>query len=195
MCRYPLNKMEGLRKKKKKHLLEVGRALMFSRNIPQFLWGEAILTTTYLINCMPSKSLNLKVPIDLLKQAFPSVNFFGSLPHRVFGCATFVHVHRKDRSKLESRALKCVFVGYSSNQKGYKCFHPLTRRTFVTMDVKFFESLSYYSQVSFQEEGRVENLSYLTQNEPTTIVLLCLLEFIQAETDFREQIENENQGQ
>ena len=63
------------------------------------------------------------------------------------------------------------------------------------MDVKFFESLSYYSQVSFQEEGRVENLSYLTQNEPTTIVLLCLLEFIQAETDFREQIENENQGQ
>ena len=187
--------MEWLRKKKKKHLLEVGRALMFSRNIPQFLWGEAILTTTYLINCMPSKSLNLKVPIDLLKQAFPSVNFFGSLPHRVFGCATFVHVHRKDRSKLESRALKCVFVGYSSNQKGYKCFHPLTRRTFVTMDVKFFESLSYYSQVSFQEEGRVENLSYLTQNEPTTIVLLCLLEFIQAETDFREQIENENQGQ
>ena len=104
--------------RKNRHLLEVGRALMFSRNISQFLWGEVVLTSKYLINYTPSKPLNLKVPINLAKQAFPSVNLFGSLSSRVFGCATFVYVHGKYRSKLELRALKCVFVGYSSTKKG-----------------------------------------------------------------------------
>ena len=121
--------MEWLREKI--HFLEVGRALMFSRKFLSFM-GEAILTATYFINHMPSKPLNLKVPINLLKQAFPSVNLFGSLVPRVFGCATFIHVHEENWFKLEPRALKCGFVGYSSTQKRYKCFHLPTRKTFVT---------------------------------------------------------------
>ena len=65
----------------------------------------------------------------------------------------------------------------------------------MTMDVKFFESLSYYSWTSFQsEERRGENLPYLSQNKPTITVLPSLLEFIQAKTNFGGQIENENPG-
>jgi len=83
MCRYP--QQNGAAKRKNRHLLEGGRALMFSRNVPKFLWGEVILTTTYLTNRMPSKIQNLKVPINLLKEVFPRVNLYGSLPPRIFG--------------------------------------------------------------------------------------------------------------
>ena len=43
--------------RKNKHLLEVARAMMFYMNIPKYLWGDAILTASYLINKMPTKIL------------------------------------------------------------------------------------------------------------------------------------------
>ena len=45
--------------------------------------------------------------------------------------------------KLSPRSIKCIFVEYSRTQKGYKCFHPPTRRYFVSVDVTFFESMHY----------------------------------------------------
>ena len=40
----------GVAKRKNRHILEVARSLMFSTHVPKQFWGEAILTTTYLIN-------------------------------------------------------------------------------------------------------------------------------------------------
>ena len=40
-------------------------------------------------------------------------------------------------------------MGYSSTQKGYRCYHPPSRRFFVSIDVVFNEAESYYaSEVS-----------------------------------------------
>ena len=44
--------------RKNQHLLEVARASMFARNVPKLFWGDAILTAAYLINKMPSKTLD-----------------------------------------------------------------------------------------------------------------------------------------
>lgn len=42
---------------------------------------------------------------------------------KIFGCVAFVYIHDHNRSKLDPQSLKCVFVGYSPTQKGYKsCF-------------------------------------------------------------------------
>ena len=48
-------------------------------------------------------------------------------------------------NKLSPRALKCVFIGYSRTQKGYKCFHPTSHKFYVSADVTFFESTPYFS--------------------------------------------------
>ena len=56
--------------KKNKHILEVARFLMFTIKIPKYLWGEAILIATYLINKMPSRTLNFNTPIKCLKRVF-----------------------------------------------------------------------------------------------------------------------------
>lgn len=36
---------------------------MFTMYVPKYLWGQAILTTSYFINCLPSKVLNFKTPM------------------------------------------------------------------------------------------------------------------------------------
>lgn len=44
---------------------------MFVMHVPKFLWGEAVLTATYLINRMPSRVLNFLSPKDKLPSFFP----------------------------------------------------------------------------------------------------------------------------
>jgi len=113
----------GVAERKNRHLLEVARSLMFTMNVPKFLWGEAIKTATYLINRMPLRVLEHKPPAELLLNS----NDFGVSP-KVFGCVCFVHDYRSDVRKLDPHAVKCVFVGYSSTQKGYRCWCPSKRR-------------------------------------------------------------------
>jgi hypothetical protein len=60
----------------------------------------------------------------------PKEEFIGKKPDvlhlRVFGCITYVHVRDEKRSKLDPKAKKCIFIGYSLEQKGYRCFNPST---------------------------------------------------------------------
>jgi hypothetical protein len=110
-------------------------------NVPKYLWSEAVLTTTYLINRMPSRILGMKSLAELLlgHQEF-------KVPPKVFGCVCFFKDHRPSVAKLDPQAVKCVFVGYSSTQKGYKCWDPVGKKLFVSMDVTFRESEPYYTK-------------------------------------------------
>lgn len=58
---------------------------------------------------------------------------------------------------MDPRAIKCVFVGYSSTQKGYKCF---TGTFFVSTDMTFLENESYFSSLYLQgETSSMEDMS------------------------------------
>ncbi|KAL8170889.1 hypothetical protein V2J09_022693, partial [Rumex salicifolius] len=57
-----------------------------------------------------------------------------------FGCTAFVHIHQPLRGKLDPKAKKCLFLGYSSTQKGYKCYDPTSRKYYVFMDILLFFS-------------------------------------------------------
>ena len=60
----------GIAERKNRHLLEVARSIMFTSQVPQYLWGEAILTATYLINRMPSRVLKFRTPCEVLLSLF-----------------------------------------------------------------------------------------------------------------------------
>jgi hypothetical protein len=110
-------------------------------NVPKFLWSEAVLTATYLINRTPSKILAMKTPCEVLLGENKFV-----VPPKIFGCTCFVRDHRPQVGKLDPRALKCIFVGYPTGQKGYKCWNPSERRLFVSMDVTFRETVPFYGE-------------------------------------------------
>lgn len=127
----------GVAERKNRHLLEVTRALIFQNHVPKNYWGEAILTSSYLINRLPSRVIDFKSPLNYMSEFFPMNNFYSKLPPKIFGCVFYVHNHKYQRSKLDPRALRCIFVGYSTTQKGYKCYHPTSRKFFVSKDVTF----------------------------------------------------------
>ena len=70
-------------------------------------------------------------------------------------CA-YAHDYNPSLDKLSTKALKCVFVGYSNTQKGYRCYHPVTRITIVTKNVTFNEHQFYCISDPKEEENRKE---------------------------------------
>lgn len=134
---------------------------MFTMNVPKFFWSEAVLTATYLINHTPSRVLGMKTPCEMLL----GENKF-LVPPKVFGCTCFVRDHRPSVGKLDPRAVKCIFVGYSSGQKGYKCWSPSDRRLFVSMDETFRESIPFYGEktdLSFMFEFDLSNTNEVSR--------------------------------
>lgn len=153
----------GIAERKNRHLLEVARALLFANKVPKYLWGEAVLTASYLINRMPSKVLDFHTPLDVFRNYFPLTSVSADLPLKVFGCTAFVHEH-KHLDKLDPRAIKCVFTGYSPTQKGYRCFEPKSKRIFVTMDVTFVENQPFFSDIHLQGGNFKEDSSFTFEN-------------------------------
>ena len=134
----------GTTERKNKHLLEVAHAIMFSMNVPRYFWGEAILTASYLINRMPTGILKYSTPLECFRKIFPLSRMYSDLPLKFFGCIVFIHLPNHNRSKLDPRVEKCVFIGYASNKKGYKCYNPQTRKMYVSMDVPFIEDNFFF---------------------------------------------------
>jgi len=81
----------GVAERKNRHLLEVTRLLMLATNVPKQIWGEAVLSTTYLINRIPSSVLNFNTPHTVLQTTYPTSKILTSIPLKVFGCLAFVH--------------------------------------------------------------------------------------------------------
>ncbi|RVW53096.1 Retrovirus-related Pol polyprotein from transposon TNT 1-94 [Vitis vinifera] len=95
----------------------------------------------YLINRMPSSILHDQIPHSLL---FPTQPLYFLPPH-VFGCTCFVHTLTPGQDKLSTKATKCIFLGYSRLQKGYRCYSLDTHRYILSFDVTFFEDSPFFS--------------------------------------------------
>lgn len=107
--------------------------------MPKQLWGDAIITSTYLINRIISQVLLFDIPFQKLQTTFPISYLRSNLSLEVFVCTLFAHGHSK--SKLDLRAVKCVFIGYSSTQKGYKWYDFSTKKAIFSFDVTFFQDI------------------------------------------------------
>ncbi|RVW44081.1 Retrovirus-related Pol polyprotein from transposon TNT 1-94 [Vitis vinifera] len=134
----------GVAERKNRHLVETARTLLLHSHVPFRFWGDAILTACYLINRMPSSVLHDQIPHSLL---FPDQPLY-FLPPRVFGCTCFVHILTPEQDKLSAKAMKCLFLGYSRLQKGYRCYSLETHRYFISADVTFFEDSPFFSTTS-----------------------------------------------
>ena len=149
----------GLAERKNRQLLEVVCASLFGMNMPRFYWGEAMKSVAYLINLTPSQVIDFQTPQQKL-QSLLSIPHLSNLEPRVFGCTVYVHIPKILRNKLDPCAKRCVFVGYSEFQKGYRCYDPQTRKLHVTLDASFRELEPYYfggvSKNSLQGESSSE---------------------------------------
>ncbi len=76
-----------------------------------------------------------------------------------------MHVPNEKRSKLNPKAEKCIFIGYSLEQKGYRCFNASTQKLQMSKDVMFDEMVSWYPPLKIVENGKAKNGDVLSEVE------------------------------
>uniref|UniRef100_A0A6N2KNP9 Integrase catalytic domain-containing protein n=1 Tax=Salix viminalis TaxID=40686 RepID=A0A6N2KNP9_SALVM len=132
-CPYTPNQ-NGIAERKHRHITETGLTMMFHSHVPLHLWVESFSTACYLINRLPSPVLDGKTPHEILYGKIPS---YSSL--RTFGCLCFPFLRDYMPHKLSPRSIPCVFIGYSSLHKGFRCLDKKNNRVYVSRHVQFFE--------------------------------------------------------
>ncbi|KAK3006344.1 hypothetical protein RJ639_017493 [Escallonia herrerae] len=129
----------GVVERKIGHMSQVSLSWLHSKNLPRELWAEAMRCACHVINRLPPW-LGIKSPFELLYNVKPNVSHL-----RVFGSICFVHVSKSDRTKLDPKSKKCLFIGYDLNRKGWRCMDPVTKRCITSRNVVFDEVSLYYS--------------------------------------------------
>jgi transposase InsO family protein len=165
----------GVAERMNKTLMKKARSMLSGVGLGQELWVEAVGTTCYMVNRSPSSALDDKTPHEVWSAKKPSLQHL-----RVFGCDAYVHVPKENRSKLDKKAEKCIFIGYKDDVKGYKLWNPEKKKIVYSRDVVFRE----VKDVSKQE--------FLpTQDEPEKIELE--LDDAKSESSEEEEAEEEEE--
>jgi transposase InsO family protein len=112
------------------------RTLLAHASLPPSFWHHALQMATYLLNILPNKKLALQTPTTILYQKLPSYSHL-----KVFGCLCFPLIPSTTRNKLQPRSKPCVFLGYPSNHRGYKCLDLSSHKIFISRHVIFDEKI------------------------------------------------------
>ncbi|MCO5552099.1 hypothetical protein L7F22_005609 [Adiantum nelumboides] len=106
-CRYT-PQQNGVAERKNRHIAEVARALMSEKNVPHCYWAEAVSTAVYIMNRTPTAAVHNVTPEEKFTGKKPDLGHL-----KVFGCIAYVHVPDELQTKLDPKAEKCIFIGYS----------------------------------------------------------------------------------
>eukprot|EP00253_Pinus_taeda_P021482 PITA_21482 len=110
-------------------LLERARCMLSNAGLPKELWTEAVATACYVINRSPSTAIDCKVPQEVWT-GHPCD--YSKL--RVFGCDAYALVPKHQRTKLDLKSKRYVFVGYGDGTKGFRLWDPTTRKIIINRD-------------------------------------------------------------
>ena len=98
----------GMPERKNHTIEEAMRVMLDEKHMPKIYWAKAVKTAVYLQN---RTSTNGGVS--------PHELYFGKKPNlghlRVFGNIAYVHVPKEKRNKQDTKAEKCILIGYSDD--------------------------------------------------------------------------------
>ena len=112
-------------------MLDMVQSMMSLAELPKSFWGYALETAVYVLNRVPSKSVDI-TPYEIWYNKKPILSHM-----KVWGCPAYVK--RIVSDKLDAKSDKCLFVGYPKETIGYYFYHTLEKKVFVSKHAIFLE--------------------------------------------------------
>lgn len=140
--------------RKHRHIMEMGLSLLAQSHLSSIFWVDAFVTSVFIINWLPSSVLGDVSPFFKLFKKGPDYSLF-----RSFGCSCFPLLRPYSTNKLMFRSKHCIFLGYSSNQRGYRCLDPMSCKVYVSRHVVFDESRFPATEVVLSDYAPVGSVS------------------------------------
>ena len=152
--------MNGVAEQRNRTLKDMVRSMFSHSSLPESLWGEALKTTAYILNRVPSKVVN-KTPYELWTGKKLSIKHL-----HIWGCPTEARPYKPYERKLDLRTISCYFVGYVERSRGYKFYDPILRSIFETGNARFLEEVEFGKEenirkIVFEEEPVIDSVQVL----------------------------------
>ena len=105
--------------------------MLIARGLPSFLWAEAAKYASYIRNCVATRALTDRTLHEAWTGRKPNVAHFHE-----FGCDVWI-LDTGDRSKLDPKANKFIFVGFEDGPRAICYYSSATRRICISCDFTF----------------------------------------------------------
>lgn len=123
----------GVSERKNRSLSEMGRCMLLDAGMHKRFWAEAVNTACYLQNRLPSAAVD-RTPYEIWFGRKPDLAYL-----RLFGSVGYVMIPSAKRKKLDVKAVRMTFVGYSAEHKAYRMLNTRTGEIQISRDVRFLE--------------------------------------------------------
>jgi hypothetical protein len=84
------------------------------------------------------------------------VNYFHL---KIFRCEAFVHIPKDNRTKLDNKSMKCIFLGYVDDDFGYRLWDTIKNKVIRSRDVIFNELEMFKKSAGNMEVKKVVDRS------------------------------------
>jgi hypothetical protein len=152
-------------------LLNKVRALLINSNLPKNLWGEALLTATYLYNRTPSSSIDFKTPYYLKYKVMPNISNI-----RIFGSLVYYKEPSNLTKKLDPKATPYYLIGFIGHNI-YKLYNPSSNKIITARDCKIIEGYYYkpnnstsIQQIFTRLEPRTSKETKIVNKNPKVVI-------------------------
>lgn len=134
----------GIAERKNRTLMEATRSMLAESSLPKAFWAEATSTANFVFNRLVDPKTK-KSPHELLFKENPNTMEF-----QEFGADAYIMIPYEKRRKLDDKAVKVKFVGYSESSKGYRLADK-NYRIHVSREVKFVNSKDQFTNNSHRD--------------------------------------------
>lgn len=128
----------GVVERKNRTVMNLTRSMLQDRDLPNFLWAEAVATAVYVINRSPTKALTNQTPVEAWTGKKPTVSHM-----KIIGCVAYGLIPSQLNKKLDNKSEKSIFIGYSSQSSGYRLYNPISKKITTKRDVIFLEDCKW----------------------------------------------------
>jgi len=153
----------GVAERKNRTILDMVRSMLKSKNMPKEFWAEAVQCAVYVQNRCPHLKLGDQTPQEAWSEQKPTVSHL-----KVFGSVAYAHVPDQQRTKLEDKSKKYIFIGYDEKTKGYRLLDPISKKVTVSRDVRVDEASKWdWNNLTEAEESSIIAPTSITTNSET----------------------------
>ena len=124
------------------------RSMISHSTLSGSLQGEALKTTTYIFNRVPTK-ITAKTPYKLWTSQKPILKHF-----HIQGYLVQTWLYWPQEKKLDSKMVSSYFIGYFEHSRGYQCYNP-------TLEIIFeMEITQLFEDVEFRGRNKIKDITF-----------------------------------
>ncbi|KAH9742745.1 hypothetical protein KPL70_003057 [Citrus sinensis] len=138
------------------------RAMLRTGGLPNSFWAEVAKTACYIVNRSPSTAIGLKTANEMWTGKPADYSYL-----HAFGCLVYVMYNAQERTKLDAKSRRCIFLGYADGVKRYRMWDLTTHKIVISRDVIFIED---QLQMRYEDDNKVkeksETIPVYVENNP-----------------------------